>query len=98
MFGVTGSSSVALVRPTLKNTFGLEGTMMEGPWSYRIISFLAVSPIYACCLLTFGTIAGRHTFFAGMATKIFGRFLPSSVSRKLGCPPALVKKKLTSKP
>ncbi len=92
VFGITGSTSVAVVRPCLKHTFGLEGTMRDGPWSYRIISILAVSPIYACCLLTFGTLSGRHNFFAMMATKIFGRFLPASVSRRLGCPPALKKK------
>ncbi len=92
VFGVTGSTSVAFVRPCLKSIIGLEGSMMEGPWSYRIISFLAVSPIYACFLITFGTLAGRHTFFAMMATKIFGRFLPKALSSRLGCPPALVKK------
>jgi hypothetical protein len=92
VFGVTGSTSVALTRPALKSTFGLEGSMADGPWSYRIISVLAVSPIYACCLLAFGTAAGRHTFFAAMATKIFGRFLPSSLSKRLACPPAMTKK------
>jgi hypothetical protein len=28
--------------------------MVDGPWSYRILSLLAVSPIYACFLLGFG--------------------------------------------
>ena len=92
VFGVTGSTSVALVRPSLKECFGLEGSMKDGPWSYRIISLVAVSPIYAVCLLTFGTLAGRHTFFAMMATKIFGRFLPKSLSNRLACPPALTRK------
>jgi hypothetical protein len=89
VFGVTGSTSVAFVRPCLKNTFGLEGSMVDGPWSYRIISLVAVSPIYAVFLLTFGTLSGRHTFFAMMATKIYGRFLPAAVTRRLACPPAI---------
>ena len=79
VFGVTGSTSVALVRPTLKSVLGLEGSMREGPWSYRITSLVAVSPIYASLLVTFGTLAGRHRFFAYMATKIFGRFVPRAV-------------------
>ena len=54
VFGVTGSTNVAVVRPCLKNTVGLEGNMVDGPWSYRILSLLAVSPIYACFLLGFG--------------------------------------------
>jgi hypothetical protein len=52
VFGITGSSSVALVRPALKHTIGLEGSLMEGPNSYRVLSFILVSPIYACVLLT----------------------------------------------
>ena len=53
--------------------------MREGPWSYRITSLLAVSPIYATLLVSFGTVAGRHRFFAAMANKIFGRFIPKFV-------------------
>ena len=91
VFGITGSTSVGVVRPALKNTIGLEGSMREGPWSYRITSLLAVSPIYATFLVTFGTIAGRHIFFANMARKIFGRFVPASLRPKIACPPALEK-------
>ena len=84
VFGVTGSSSVAFVRPALKRTIGLDGNMKDGPWSYRIASVVLVSPIYATFLVFFGTVAGRHRFFAGMASKIFGRFMPSSVSTRIG--------------
>ena len=84
VFGITGSTSVALVRPALKKTIGLEGSMREGPWSYRITSLVVVSPIYATLLVTFGTLAGRHRYFAMMASKIFGRFLPSSVTKRIG--------------
>jgi hypothetical protein len=77
VFGVTGTTSVTLVRPTLKSA-GLEGSMTEGPWSYRILSVLAISPIYATMLITFGTLAGRHRFFATMGKKIWGRFVPRS--------------------
>jgi hypothetical protein len=52
VFGITGSSSVALVRPALKHTIGLDGTWKDGPNSYRILSFILVSPIYAVVLLT----------------------------------------------
>ena len=94
VFGITGSSSVALVRPAMKNILGIEGTMMDGPNSYRILSFLLVSPIYACVLLTVGTLAGRHTYFANMAKKILGRFVPiKGVRDKIACSPALSKNK-----
>ena len=45
VFGVTGSTSVAVVRPALKHVTGIEGSLREGPNSYRITSILAVSPI-----------------------------------------------------
>ena len=98
VFGVTGSSSVAVVRPLLRETTGLEGSMKDGPWSYRVISLLCVSPVYACVLVTvgaqrrvffrprlaapsfLGTVAGRHLFFANMANKIFGRFVPAALN------------------
>ena len=84
VFGVTGSTSVAFVRPALKATTGIEGTLKDGPWSYRIMSVAAVSPIYASLLVSFGTLAGRHLFFAAMAYKIFGRFLPRSALQRIG--------------
>jgi hypothetical protein len=85
VFGVTGSSSVAFVRPALKN-IGIDGTMMDGPWSYRIASVFIISPIYACILVTIGTLSGRHVFFANMGRKIVSRFMPKSAASKIGCP------------
>ena len=92
MFGITGSSSVALVRPALKSVLGIEGTMIDGPNSYRFLSFFLVTPIYCCVLLTVGTLAGRHTYFANMARKILGRFVPSEkMKSKIACKPAIEK-------
>lgn len=86
VFGITGSSSVAFVRPALKNILGIEGTLIDGPWSYRIASILIISPIYACILVTLGTLCGRHIFFANMGRKIIGRFMPKSAASKISCP------------
>ena len=90
VFGCTGSSSVALVRPCL-GKLGLEGNMMEGPNSYRVISFLSVTPIYSLILFTLGTLSGRHAYFASQWRKMMGRFMPQSAVQKMvhaGCPPA----------
>jgi hypothetical protein len=86
VFGVTGSASVTLVRPLLKEVIGLDGTMMEGPNSYRVGSVLLVSPMYAAVLLTVGTVVGRHPYFAGMAKQTISRFLPSPLATRLKCP------------
>mmetsp|Transcript_17421 Transcript_17421/g.17508 ORF Transcript_17421/g.17508 Transcript_17421/m.17508 type:complete len:148 (-) Transcript_17421:78-521(-) len=93
VFGVTGSSTMFLVRPML-SMLGLKGTLVEGPWSYRIGSILIISPIYACMLLTLGTLSGRHRFFAGMSFKMLNRFFPKTAIKKVVCTPAV--KKTTS--
>ena len=94
VFGITGSTSVTVVRPALKATTGIEGSLIKGPWSYRILSILAVSPIYAAMLVTYGTLAGRHRYFASMSYKIFGRFLPTFALNRISsafswCVPSL---------
>ena len=71
-----------MVRPALKKA-GFEGSMKEGPWSYRIGSLVIVSPIYSVMLVTFGTLAGRHRFFAQMAYKIMGRFVPKPIMSRV---------------
>ena len=75
-----------LVRPSLEK-IGLKGNMRDGPWSYRILSLLAVSPIYSCVLITLGTLSGRHRFFATMASKMLGRFVPKTMKSSIVCPP-----------
>ena len=80
-FGITGSTSAAVVRPAL-SAMGLKGSLREGPWSYRVGTVVLVSPIYALILLTVGTLAGRHRFFANLSGKIWRRmWLP-----RLPCP------------
>lgn len=86
VFGATGSASLILVRPALK-AVGLEGSLYEGPNSYRVASVLICSPCYACLLVTLGTLAGRHRFFATMGGKILSRFIPFT-SQPIMCPPA----------
>ena len=90
VFGLTGSSSVGLVRPCLSK-LGLEGSLKDGPNSYRVISILSVTPIYSMILFTLGTLSGRHAYFASQWRKIFSRFIPSKAVDKIvqvGCPPA----------
>jgi len=87
VFGVTGSSTLYFVRPC-SDKLGIKGSMWEGPNSYRVISFFAITPIYSCILITLGTLAGRHRYFALMSKKLIGRFLPSTYKEKIVCPPA----------
>ena len=93
VFGITGSSSLFFIRPVI-NQLGIEGNLKEGPNTYRIFyaaSILISSPVYATLLLFFGTISGRHIFFAKMSTKILSRFLPSPFMHRILCQPARCK-------
>ena len=72
-----------LVRPAVKDILGLDGTMKDGPWSYRICSLIVMSPIYGVLLVCVGTLFGRHTYFRYFAVKIFSRF---------GVPPEMLDK------
>ena len=55
------------------------GTMMEGPWSYRIASIVCVTPVYTVILLLVGTAAGQHAFFLTVAQRMWSRILPGLV-------------------
>ena len=93
VFGITGSASAFLVRPTVEKVFGIQGSLIDGPNSYRVMSLLCISPVYALLLGTLGTLAGRHNFFVGMAVKIMGRFLPKGALNRFLCNPAKLKMK-----
>ena len=87
VFGVTGSASVAVIKPSLERVLGIRGSLMEGPNSYRVACLLLFSPMYAVTLGILGTLAGRHIFFAGMAKKILTRLVPfQSVRNRMTCP------------
>lgn len=76
-------SNIFQVRPAVKDILGLQGTFVDGPWSYRIASIFVMSPIYASLLVAVGTVFGRHFYFRHFAVKIFSRF---------GIPPELMDK------
>ncbi|EDQ88469.1 uncharacterized protein MONBRDRAFT_26200 [Monosiga brevicollis MX1] len=81
VFGITGSSSVYFVRPFMRDSLGIEGTLIEGPWSYRIGSFVFVTPIYTVILLSIGFASGQFAFFANVARRMWCRILPGIVAK-----------------
>ena len=55
--------------------------MMDGPWSYRIASFILVTPIYTVILMLVGTASGQHAFFLNVAQRMWSRLLPGIVKK-----------------
>ena len=84
VFAVTGSSALLFMRPVLRRVLNEPtGSLLEGPNSYRAASLALLSPVYGAVLCVVGTAAGRHVYFANMASKIWGRFLPTSARQHL---------------
>ncbi|KAL7481248.1 hypothetical protein ACHAW6_006922 [Cyclotella cf. meneghiniana] len=81
VFAITGSSTMFLVRPAVSNVLGLQGSMKDGPWSYRICSLVIMTPLYATLLVVVGTVFGRHAYFKHFSVRMFSR---------LGVPPELM--------
>jgi len=76
VFAVTGSSTMVVCRPLLKDVLQLQGTMKDGPWSYRVAYISLITPIYSVILVSVGTIFGHHYFFKKMSLKIWARLIP----------------------
>lgn len=90
IFAITGSSAVFFVRPTLKaivdsEVLGLplDSGFINGPWSYRFLYFAVMWPCYSLLLLTYGTIFGRREFFTHFVKKMWSRFLPPELRKRL---------------
>ncbi|KAG0075338.1 hypothetical protein BGZ92_002954 [Podila epicladia] len=82
VFAVTGSSTVMVVKPVLKEVFNLDGSMKEGPWSFRLAYLCTTLPLYSCVLLTVATVAGRRPYFKKVVIRMWGRFLPKKVVQR----------------
>ncbi|KAJ1503027.1 hypothetical protein HMI54_008469 [Coelomomyces lativittatus] len=80
VFGITGSSSLKLVRYTLNSSIG-PGSLTEGPNTWRLAYLFCGLPMYSALLLTLGTLSGRGTYFRGMLMKMYSRFLPSAYKK-----------------
>jgi hypothetical protein len=91
IFGITGTTSAFALRPVISKLFGIEGSLKDGPNSYRLMSLLCISPVFAVMLGVLGTVGGRHPFFAKMSFKLLGRFFPKTVLHKALCKPAKIK-------
>lgn len=74
VFAITGTSTMVLVRPAVSKGLGLEGSLKDGPWSYRISSLVVMTPIYATLLVIVGTVFGRHHYFRHFSVKMWSRF------------------------
>lgn len=79
VFSVTGSCSLVLVRPAI-NGLGIEGSLKEGPWTYRAAHLTVSPPAWCAMLVAVGTCFGKRQYFAGIAGRVMSRY---AVLRKI---------------
>ncbi|KAK5575368.1 hypothetical protein RB653_010627 [Dictyostelium firmibasis] len=85
IFGITGTSSLHVVKFLLKNLFGYQNpvSLFEGGLSldpkYATIYFLTMYTVYPFILLSYGTIFARYQYFV----KFFNRMSVFSQIKRL---------------
>ena len=62
---------------------GFQGTLRNGPNSFRLMYVLLVPPIYSILLVCLGTLVGRRKYFTKVALRMWWRISPASVVSKL---------------
>ncbi len=80
-FGVTGGLTVLLSRLVLNGLLGLDGSLVSGPWSYRLFYLALIPPVYSATLLAVGTLMGKRAFFQRRVVRLWGWALPASLRR-----------------
>ena len=80
-FGVTGGLTVLVSRLLLNGLLGLDGSLLSGPWSYRLIYLALIPPVYSATLLAVGTLLGKRAFFQRRVVRLWGWALPARLKR-----------------
>ena len=81
VFGVTGGLTVFLSRLVLSGLLGLDGSLLSGPWSYRLVYLALIPPVYSAILLSVGTLVGKRAFFQRRVMRLWGWALPARLKR-----------------
>lgn len=83
IFAICGSTAVYLIRPLIQSLFNIQGTLRDGPNTYRILYILLLSPSYYVVLYILSRLTNRRIYFEPMIKRMWGRLLPKSASQKL---------------
>ena len=83
VFGITGSLTVLFSRLLLQDILNLQGGLISGPWSYRIVYLVLIPPFYSLTLVTVGTALGKGVYFRTRVVHMWLRLLPSGLRRRL---------------
>ena len=82
IFSITGSSCMLFVRPML-GLLDITGSMLDGPWSYRLASVFLITPCYSVLLFLFASLLGRSAWGKWFVFKMWRRILPGPALQML---------------
>jgi hypothetical protein len=54
----------------------VKGSLIGGPWSYRVASIIVLTPIYSVMLILVGTAFRRGPHFFKFAKRMWTRMIP----------------------
>ncbi|KAI9244273.1 hypothetical protein BDA99DRAFT_529216 [Phascolomyces articulosus] len=80
IFGITGSSSVAVTKSIMHHVLGLS---TPDNWIYFIVFFILELFVYTIMIITIGTCLGQWRFFCMVAFKMWGWILPIQLRQSL---------------
>ena len=75
VFGVTGGMTVFLSRLVLNGLLGLDGSLVGGPWSYRLVYLALIPPVYSRWARSWGSAPSSSAASCGYGD---GRCRPAS--------------------
>lgn len=82
--GLLTSSDLGL---TIATRIGIHdphnASLANGPWSFRVLYFTLMMPMYSVLLFTYGTIFQRGVFFRHFLVKMWSRMMPKPLHDRL---------------
>ena len=85
VFSITGSLSALFSRFLLNFVLGLDGGVLSGPWSYRIVYLLLIPPFHSLSLVAVGSIFGKHSYFKRRVLRMWALLLPIALFHRGVC-------------
>ncbi|ORY06976.1 hypothetical protein K493DRAFT_9394 [Basidiobolus meristosporus CBS 931.73] len=83
VFVLTSLTNSRLTRAFLAKALKLKGSLLGGPWIYRLAYVLVTLHLYPFVILFWGSLFNHRSYFAQVVLKRYGKILPNSIKAKL---------------
>ncbi|KAK9687804.1 hypothetical protein K7432_014645 [Basidiobolus ranarum] len=83
VFVLTSLTNSRLTRGFLARVLKIKGTLLGGPWIYRLVYVLVTLHLYPFVILFWGSLFNHRSYFARVVVKRYGKIMPLSLKAKL---------------